>query len=97
MVRLMVSVSDELWLTGVGVGLVLLELAEPADVIVDEAVSKFPDRFDSSNAFNASCVNADGGDLDVIVGGDSLRDGKWNRGGGLEEVSPCSGHGFLLF
>jgi hypothetical protein len=59
MVRLMVSVSDEL----MGVGLVLLELAEPPDVMACDAVSKFPDRFDSSKALRASCVRAEGGDL----------------------------------
>ena len=61
--RLMrVSVSDELtWLKGVG--LVLVELLEPADVIVCDAVKRFPDRFDSSKAFRASAVSADGGDF----------------------------------
>lgn len=57
----MVSVSDALWV--IGVGLVLVELAEPPDVIVCDAVKRFPPRFDSSKAFNASWVNDDGGDL----------------------------------
>lgn len=60
-VRLIVSVSDALLL--IGVGLVLLELPDPALVIVWDAVNKFPDLFDSSNAFKASAVNADGDDL----------------------------------
>lgn len=47
----------------IGVGLVLVELAEPPDVIVCDAVKRFPPRFDSSKAFNASWVNDDGGDL----------------------------------
>jgi hypothetical protein len=57
MVRLIVSVSDALCV--IGVGLVLLELPEPADVIVCDAIKRFPLRFDSSKAFNASCVSAD--------------------------------------
>jgi hypothetical protein len=59
-VRLIVSVSDALL---IGVGLVLVELFDPADVIVCDAVNKLPLRFDSSNAFNASAVNADGDDF----------------------------------
>lgn len=62
MVRLMVSVS--LALCCIGIGLVLAELPEPADVIVCEAVKRFPPpRFDSSNALRASCVKDDGVDL----------------------------------
>ena len=61
MVLLMVSVSEALWLSGVG--LVLVELAEPPEVTVWDAESKFPPRLDSSNALRASWVNADGDDL----------------------------------
>ena len=60
-VLFMVSVSDALWV--IGVGLVLVELAEPPEVIVWEAVSKLPPRFDSSKALRASWVSAEGGDL----------------------------------
>lgn len=51
-VRLIVSVSDALCVMGVGD--VLAELAEPADVIVCDAVRRFPPRFDSSKALRAS-------------------------------------------
>lgn len=61
-VRLMVSVSDALWV--IGVGLVLVELAEPADVIVCDAVKRLPPpRFDSSKALRASWVKDEGVDL----------------------------------
>lgn len=73
------SVSDALWV--IGVGLVLVELADPADVMVCDAVKRFPPRFDSSNAFSASCVNADGDDL----AGNSCRTAEFagKRGGKL--------------
>lgn len=61
MVLLMVSVSDALCVNGVG--LVLVELAEPPEVIVCDAERRFPPRFDSSKALSASWVNADGDDL----------------------------------
>lgn len=61
-VFLIVSVSDALWL--IGVGLVLLELPEPPEVMVCDAVKRFdPLRLDSSNALSASAVNAEGGDF----------------------------------
>jgi hypothetical protein len=64
-VRLIVSVSVVVVVVVllIGVGLVLLELAEPPEVMACEAVSKFPDRFDSSKALSASWVSADGDDL----------------------------------
>lgn len=47
-----------------GVGLVLVELPEPPEVMVCDAVKRFePLRFDSSNALSASAVKADGGDF----------------------------------
>lgn len=42
----------------------LLELPEPPEVTLCEAVKRFdPLRFDSSKALSASAVNADGGDF----------------------------------
>lgn len=60
-VRLMVSVSDALcW---IGVGLVLVELAEPPEVMVCDADRRFPPRLDSSKALSDSWVSAAAGDL----------------------------------
>lgn len=60
-VLLIVSVSDAL--CAIGVGLVLVELAEPPDVMFCDAERRFPPRFDSSNALRASWVSADGLDF----------------------------------
>lgn len=57
MVRFIVSVSDAL--CDNGVGLVLVELLEPPDVIVCDADK----RFVPSMAIRASCVSADGAAL----------------------------------